>query len=128
MRRVPLIIEPDPDDPDFATVMVDATIAGRPYRLLLDTGAARTQLRTDAYTSALRPVGEGMSSASFGSSVTEPVVTVSDLAIGPLRLATLDVARTERGLGQVLGMDVLSRYRCHFRLASPWVEDRGAEC
>jgi hypothetical protein len=117
-----LIIEPDPDDSDFATVMVDATIAGRPYRLLLDTGAARTQLNADEYTSALRPVGEDASSASFGASVTAPVVTVTDLAIGPLRLATLDVTRSERGQGQVLGLDVLGRHRCHFRLETGVME------
>jgi hypothetical protein len=26
--QVPLVIEPDPDEPDFASVLVDATIAG----------------------------------------------------------------------------------------------------
>src|SRR5215469_14223204 len=65
--------------------MVDVTIARRPYRLLLDTGAARTQLNGDKYTSALRAIGEHESSASFGSSVIEPVVTITDLAIGPLQ-------------------------------------------
>jgi Aspartyl protease len=116
--QVPLIIEPDPDDPDFAAVMVEAAIAGRPYRLLLDTGAARTQLNADEYTSALRPVGADTSSGSFGGSMTRPVVTVTDVKIGPLRLAALDVTRGGHGLGQVLGMDVLGRYCCHFRLAA----------
>jgi hypothetical protein len=116
VRQVPLIIEPDPDDADFATVSVDAVLAGRPYRLLLDTGAARTQLNADEYTSALRPVGEDASSACFGDRVTEPVVTITDLAIGPLRLATLEVTRSDHGLGQMLGMDILRQYCCHFRL------------
>ncbi len=113
---MPLIIEPDADDPDFATVLVDATIAGRPYRLILDTGAARTQLNVDEYTATLRPVGEDASSAAFGSTVTEPLVTVTGLAVGPVRIAELDVTRSERGLAQVLGMDVLGQYCCHFRL------------
>ncbi len=113
---MPLIIEPDADDPDFATVLVDATIAGRPYRLILDTGAARTQLNADEYTATLRPVGQDASSAAFGGTVTEPLVTVTDLAVGPVRVAELDVTRSERGLAQVLGMDVLGRYCCHFRL------------
>lgn len=119
---MPLIIELDPDDPDFAAVLVDARIAGRPYRLILDTGAARTQLHADEYTSALRSVSEDASSASFGGRVSEPIVTITDLAIGPLRLASLDVTRSERGLGQVLGMDVLGRYRCHFRLKAGVME------
>ncbi len=87
--------------------MVDVTIAGRPYRLLLDTGAARTQLAADEYTSALRPVGEDVSSASFGASVIEPVVTVTELAVGPVRIARLEVTRGQRAAGPVLGMDVL---------------------
>jgi len=116
VHLVPLIIELDPDDPDFAAILVDASIAGRPYRLLLDTGAARTQLHADEYTSTLPPVSEDASSASFGGRISEPIVTITDLVIGSLQLATLDVTRSERGLGQVLGMDVLGRYRCHFRL------------
>ncbi len=35
---MPLIIERDADEPDFATVLVDVSIAGRPYRLVPDTG------------------------------------------------------------------------------------------
>ena len=116
--QVPLVIDPDPDEPDFASVLVDATIAGRPYRLVLDTGAVRTQLNADEYTSALPPVGEDASSGTFGGRTTMPLVTVTDVAIGPLRLAALDVARSERDLGQWLGMDVLGRYCCHFRLAA----------
>jgi hypothetical protein len=91
---VPLIIEPDPDDTDFASVMVDATIAGRPYRLVLDTGAARTQLDADEYTSGLSPVGEDSSFAAFGGRVTDPVATITDLDVGPLRLAELDVVNS----------------------------------
>ncbi|HEY6313441.1 MAG TPA: retropepsin-like aspartic protease [Streptosporangiaceae bacterium] len=116
MPAVPLIIEPDPEDPDFATVLVDATIAGRPYRLILDTGAARTTLDPDDYTRGLSPVGQDASSATFGGRVTEPLVTITDLAVGPLRVDALDVARRDREVGSLLGMDVLGRCCCHFRL------------
>ena len=37
MTRIPLIVEPDSDDPECAEVMVDGSIAGRPYRFVLDT-------------------------------------------------------------------------------------------
>ncbi|MHB1594842.1 MAG: aspartyl protease family protein [Streptosporangiaceae bacterium] len=93
MHEVPLTIELDADDNDFAAILVDAVVAGRPYRLLLDTGAARTRLRADDYTSALSPIDADASSASFGGTVTEPVVTVTDLTLGSLRLASLDVPR-----------------------------------
>jgi hypothetical protein len=116
--RLPLIIEPEPDDPGCASVLVDATIAGRRYRLLLDTGAARTQLDPDEYTSALRPVGQDSSSAAFGGRATDQVVTITDLAVGQLRVARLDVTRSQRATGSRLGMDVLGQYRCHFRLAA----------
>jgi hypothetical protein len=118
VRQVPLIIEPDEDDPDAATVLVDATIAGRPYRLILDTGAARTQLYADEYTSALPAVGEDTSAGGFGGQATRPIVTATDLVIGPLRIAELGVTRAERESAQVLEMDVLGRYCCHFRLGA----------
>jgi gag-polyprotein putative aspartyl protease len=116
VSQVPLIIEPDEDEPDFASVLVDATIAGRPYRLTLDTGAGQTDLTADEYTRGLTPVGEDSSAGVFGVPVVYPVVTITDLAVGSLRLAALDVRRSERGAGGVLGMDVLGQHRCHFRL------------
>lgn len=118
VRQVPLIIEPDPDDPDFASVLVEATVAGRPYRMLLDTGAARSQLNADEYTRGLAPVYEDSSSAAFGGEVADPVVTVTDLVAGPLRIPALDVTRSESRQGNLLGMDVLGQHRCHFRLSS----------
>jgi len=122
MHRVDLVVEPDPGDPDFAEVLVDATIAGRPYRLLLDTGAARSQLPADEYTRALPAAGEEESSAALGGPATEPLVTVTELAVGPVRLATLDVTRTERAGPGLLGMDVLGRYCCRFQLAAGTLE------
>lgn len=112
-----LVVERVPADPDFAMVLVDASIAGRPYRLLLDTGAARSRLPADEYTSALPVVGEDVSAAAFGRPVIEPVVTITDLAVGPLRLAALNVTRAEQAM-PVLGMDVLGRHCCHFQLAA----------
>ena len=114
-----MVIEPDPDDPGCATVMVDGTVAGRSYRFILDTGAARTQLEADEYTTALRTVAVDTSSGAFGVRSANPVVTITDLAVGPLQAATLEVERVEGGGPQarnLLGMDVLRRYCCHFRL------------
>jgi Aspartyl protease len=115
--QVPLIIEPDEDEPDFASVMVDATIAGQPYRLMLDTGAGQTDLEADDYTRGLTPVGEDTSAGVFGVPVVYPVVTITDLIVGSLRVAALNVRLSERAVGGgQLGMDVLGRYRCHLRL------------
>ena len=84
MPQVPLIIEAEPDDPGCATVMVDGTVAGRPYRFIVDTGAVRTQLETDEYTSALAAMPGESSSGTFASHC-DPIVTVTDVAVGPLR-------------------------------------------
>jgi predicted aspartyl protease len=118
MRQVPLIIEADPDDPGCATVMADGTVAGRPYRFIVDTGAVRTQLEADEYTGALEAAPGGTSSGAFESH-NDPVVTVTDVAVGPMRATTLEVTRVSPAppdLRNLLGMDVLGRYRCLFRL------------
>ena len=126
MPQLPLIIQPDPDDPDCANIMVDGTVAGRPYRFILDTGAARTQLEADEYTRTL-PAVPGETSSGVFAARSDPVVTVTDVAVGPLRAATLDVARVSPGPQprNLLGMDVLRRYRCLFRLEAA-VLDVGA--
>jgi predicted aspartyl protease len=118
MPQIPLIIEADPDDPGCAVIMVDGTVAGRPYRFVVDTGAARTQLEADEYTCALEAAPGETSSGAFASH-SDPVVTVTDVAVGPLRVATLDVTRVSPAPPQprnLLGMDVLRGYRCLFRL------------
>jgi predicted aspartyl protease len=125
MRQVPMVIEPELDDPGCAIVMVDGTVAGRPYRFILDTGAARTQLEADEYTAALSPVTGDASFSAFGGRSADPVVTITDLAAGPLQAATLAVTRVERGgpdIRNLLGMDVLQRYCCHFRLDASVLE------
>lgn len=119
MRQVPVIIEPEPDDPGAAAVLVDGTVAGRPYRFILDTGAARTQLAADDYTAALPVVGREDSSGALGGRSADPLVAVTNLAVGPLRAARLEVTRDDGGgpgIRNVLGMDVLGSHCCHFRL------------
>ncbi len=86
-----------------------------------DTAAGQSQLDADDYTRGLTPVGEDSSAGVFGTHVAYPVVTVTDLVAGSLRLAALDVMRgehihSEHPVGGSLGTDVLGRYRCHFRL------------
>jgi gag-polyprotein putative aspartyl protease len=111
-----MLIHPDPDDPNCADIMVDAGIAGRPYRLRLDTGAARTQLVADDYLAGL-PTRVGQTSAgAFGQPRYADVITVSDLTIGGLAVPRLDVVRVDSpGQQHLLGMDVLRDHCCEFR-------------
>jgi hypothetical protein len=128
MPSLPLVLEPDPDDPDCAVPVVAGTVAGRPYRFVLDTGAARTTMAADSYTSALPAQGRDGSHGAFAST-SDPLVTVTDLRAGPIHAGELKVARTgggRPGAPNLLGMDVLRRYRCHFRFGSG-VVDVGAE-
>jgi predicted aspartyl protease len=119
-QRIPLIIEPDLDDPDCAEVMVDGTIAGRPYRFMLDTGAARTQIVADDLTAALPSRGQHSSSGVFAAS-NNALVEVFDLAVGPLAVPAIEVERFGApgpGARNLLGMDVLRHRCCHFRFDS----------
>lgn len=105
MHRVPLIIEPDEDEPEFASVWVEATVAARSYRMLLDSGAARSQLPADEYTTGLAVVGRDSSSAAFGAAIDDVLVGVRELAVGSLRIPALDVTRGTSGPA-LLGLDV----------------------
>jgi hypothetical protein len=114
--RIPLVIKPDGDDPDCAEVLVDGTIGGRPYRFMLDTGAARTQVAADQAIAALVPQGTETSSGVFADS-TDRLVSVSDVVVGPITVRALDVVRAgESGPAgrSLLGMDVLRHWCCHF--------------
>lgn len=115
---VPLIIERDPDDPDFAVVIVEGTVAGRPYRFVLDTGAARTQPVSDDFTSRLSSDMQESSSGGVFAPSHNALITVSDLFVGPLAETSLEVVRADaadRGVDNLLGMDVLRRRCCHFQ-------------
>lgn len=119
-RRLPLIIELDPDDPDCASVLIDGTIAGRPYRFVLDTGTARTKVVADEFTAALLSRAWHSSSGVFAAS-SNALVTVTDLVVGALVVPVLEVERMEvmrPGARNLLGMDVLRGHCCHFQFSN----------
>jgi hypothetical protein len=124
MPELPFILEPDEDGEDWHRLLVDGTIAGHPYRFVLDTGGVQTQIEADEHMAALPVVASQTSSGTFAAHTT-PVVTITDLTIGPLHAATLDVTMVDPIPGHlraIIGMDVLQRYRCHFRLADGVVD------
>jgi hypothetical protein len=111
-----MLIHRDPDDPNCADIMVDAAIAGRPYQLRLDTGAGRTQLVADEYLATLTTLGRDTSAGAFGQPQDRDIITVSDLTIGDLAVAPLNVVRVDApGQQHLLGMDVLREHCCQFR-------------
>lgn len=118
MSQVPLIIEPDADEPAFATTYVDATVAGRPHRLLLDTGAARTRFNPSDGIEHLPAVGHDTSHTAFGSDRSDAIVRVAEVTVGPIRLDRLDVVRSATPGDELLGLDVLGRHCLHFRFGA----------
>ncbi len=129
MTDVKLVIEPDTDEPEAASVYVDGTINGREYRFLLDTGAGHSGVIKDDYTATLTAVGSHTSSAVFGSG-SEDLVTVEHLELGPIIRHDFTLTRSAPGPGTqtLIGMDVLRDAACHFlfdeqRLVFPAVVD-----
>jgi hypothetical protein len=117
---IPLAVTPDVDDSDCADVSVDGTIAGRPYRFILDTGARRSQVVADAFILSLPAEGAEKSRGALGNSRNE-LVRLPALAVGPLHaedlLASL-VAADQPGARNLIGMDVLRTAICEFRFST----------
>jgi Aspartyl protease len=105
VTSVPLIIEPDPDVPGCATVRVDAAVDGRTYRFVLDSGAARTGMRSDAWIDALPSDARHESSGVFAT-MSEDLIVLPSITLGPLIVTDVQVTRTAVG-ESLLGMDVL---------------------
>jgi predicted aspartyl protease len=109
MQTVPLTIVPDPDDASCADVLVDVTVGGRSYRVVLDTGAAHTHLVADEHTADL-PVVQCSSSAGALAVGRDELVTVQGVRLGPIAVASLDVVRVpgeQPDARHLVGMDVL---------------------
>lgn len=116
MAGFALIIMPDAEDAEAAQVFVDGTIDDRPYRFLLDTGAARTTVQVDAYTSTFGSVGTSSSSGLFAP-VHAALITVPRIELGPIVKQHVSVARASpigSDLGNLIGMDLLQDVCCHF--------------
>src|SRR5579871_2796454 len=82
MNEFRLIIQPDEDDAESAQVFVDGTVGGKCYRFLLDTGAARTSLILDDYTSTFESAAKHASSGLFATN-SDDLIVVPNLEVGP---------------------------------------------
>jgi hypothetical protein len=112
-----LIIEEDEADPEAAELLVDGCIGGREYRFLLDTGAARSAVVWDDYTSRFDSHEKSTSSGAFGRRSREDLIRVPSIAVGPISRRDFTLVRLPRqGLHgrNLIGMDLLKEHRCHF--------------
>lgn len=120
MTDLTLAIRVDEDDPRMSLPFVTVQINGVEFDALLDSGAARTQLRNRPgwfvrNCSGPGSVGaSGMSTWSIG--VSEVSCRLGDVEVG---IVEADVVPTDfPGYGDLIGQDVLARFRCTYRLAT----------
>ena len=116
MDALDLILKPDETEPGTAEVYVDGTVDGRPYRFLLDTGAARSSIVADDYTLTFPSIEKHDSSGVFAASSAD-VITVPGLAVGPIARREFTLVRApvdSPGTNTLIGMDLLKDFRCRF--------------
>ena len=94
---------------------VNARVAGKPLRLLVDTGATVTAItRAGARGLGSVPTGERVRVSTAGGVVESEVHHVRDLEVGDLHLDSLSVLVLDgplpQGVDGLLGMDVLARF------------------
>lgn len=116
MSEFDLIIKPDEEEAEAAEVLVDGTIDGHTYRFLLDTGAARTTVVFDAYTSTFDCIEKSDSSGVFAAS-NQDVIRVPIIELGPISKKDFPLVRMEENdpvRTNLIGMDLLKDFCCHF--------------
>lgn len=116
MSEIALIIERDEQDVEAAEVLVDGTIGDRSYRFLLDTGAARSSVTLDDYTSQFASTQQISSSGVFASDSND-LISVPSIEIGPIsrnRFTMARVAERQPARANLIGMDLLKDFCCHF--------------
>lgn len=112
---IPLLLHEEGHEEGGAEVLVEVEIEGRRYVCLLDTGAATTTLPWDVWTSRMPTVGARGARGALGA-VSEDLVTVQSLRLGPITRTAFAVARrAQHQAGRpLIGMDVLKDYCCRF--------------
>lgn len=111
-----LIIKQDEEDVEAAEVFVDGLIGGNHYRFLLDTGAARTCIEFDDYTSTFDCIEKSNSSGVFAKS-SHDLITIPSIEVGSISKKNFTLARMAEkvpNIRNLIGMDLLKDYCCHF--------------
>src|SRR4051812_24962747 len=119
---IPVELCEDPDNPGAAEAYVVATVVGREYRLLLDTGGARSTLPLDDLTSTFARVDvddEPGRGALGPASADMRRVVVPSIALGPLEVRDLvvDLAANGSAAPTTPGLDGRGGPRLERRLA-----------
>ncbi|NOK61230.1 MAG: hypothetical protein GFH27_549307n212 [Chloroflexi bacterium AL-W] len=116
MIEIPLSIEIDSEDTEVAEVLVDGVLEGHNQKFLLDTGAAKTSVRYDNYTAKFETVENSKISGVFAESQSD-IIALPRLEIGSLVKENYSVermAKANQEAHNLIGMDILKDYCCHF--------------
>lgn len=116
MGELKLVIKPDDEEAGAAEVFVDGTIGGRPYRFLLDTGAARSSVVSDDYTAAFDTVETNRSAGVFAPT-DDALIVVPRIEVGPIvkdHFTLVRASTTNPHVSNLIGMDLLKDCCCHF--------------
>jgi hypothetical protein len=118
MIDVPLETVADADDPRLALAFVSVEVNGLPVRALLDSGAGRSALvhRPESnVTDAARGTSKGAFGMPSSTQRTNASVRFAGKDLGKMELAVVPAGHP--GHGDLIGQDVLSHFRCEYRLA-----------
>ncbi len=120
MPALPLLFVRHPVEPDDLQIHIEVGIGRETIRVMLDTGADDLVLPYTGETSRLPAITGGDTRPGYGATgvpISNDQVLVPRLALGSLTLVNVAAERTSVDSLQtpLLGMDVLGRYRCHFR-------------
>lgn len=116
MNSFDLLIKQDEDDIEAAEILVDGKIGNNKYRFLLDTGAARTTIQFDDYTSTFNSIGKSSSSGAYGKSIDDLII-VPYVELGPILKKNFTIARMIENNPEkrnLIGMDLLKDFCLHF--------------
>jgi hypothetical protein len=119
---IPIELRDNPDNPGAVEAYVAATVAGRGYRLILDTGGGRSTLPLDDLTSTFARVDlddePGRGALGPRSADAQRAVAPS-IGLGQLQVRNLvvDLAPDGSDAPPILGLDVLRGHRLELRLA-----------
>ncbi|MRH43251.1 hypothetical protein GH741_11225 [Aquibacillus halophilus] len=111
MEELLFNLEIDEED-GSAEILVEGIIGEKNYCFLLDTGAAKTSVKTDDYIAKYHSIGESHSNGVF-SSLSEQKIVIPNIEVGPLIKENFTICRTNENLDHkknLIGMDFLKEY------------------
>jgi predicted aspartyl protease len=115
--RLPLYLEPDPDDESLKSCFIDVLVDGHPARALLDSGAARSAVTQRP--GMVPRVVDRSNGGVFGRGSADEARARIRLEFAGICLDGMDVVVTQAGSpghGDLIGQDVLGRWCCEYRL------------